>query len=381
MGKENTVCLSACSGYDWEQLRSTVARQFDLLEAEKLLHPGIKVVIKPNLVVKAGPDAGIATHPLVTAAAALWLREHGAEVLIAESPGGLYTPAALKAIYGACGYLEMSEKFEIPLNYDCSHREVQAPEGRRSRLFPIITPILEADLVVDIAKMKSHCMTMLSGAVKNLFGTVPGLMKPEFHCRFPEKPAFNEMLVDLCQLVKPGLCLVDGILAMEGNGPTGGKPRFMGVLAAGRNPYTVDMACAAMMNMDPMQVLMLKDAAGRGLCPSSLKELEFPDQRPEDFLAKDFLQPESKTSNFIERLPKFMQPVATRLATPYPKIKTAQCIGCGKCAESCPQHTIALEGQPRKAHIDYSKCIRCYCCHEMCPAHVIEIKRLSLFKF
>ena len=174
---------------------------------------------------------------------------------------------------------------------------------------------------------------------------------------------------------------VDGIIAMEGNGPTGGRPRPMGVLAGSTSPYALDMACAAMMNMEPMDVLMLRDAASRGLCPQSLDEVEVLGQPLESFRAEDFLQPESKTSNFIEKLPKFIQPLATRIATPYPKIRTAKCIGCGKCAESCPQHTITVEGQPRKAHIDYSQCIRCYCCHEMCPAHVIDIKRFSLFKF
>ena len=377
----DTVFLSSCSGYDWEALQQAVAQQFDALELNQLLSPGMKVVIKPNLVVKAAPDAGIATHPLVTAAVALQIRKSGAEVSIADSPGGLYTPAALKSIYAACGYDKMAEEFHIPLNLDCTHQQVPAPDGKRCRVFPVITPIAEADLVVDIAKMKSHCMTMLSGAVKNLFGVIPGLMKPEFHCRFPEKPAFHEMLVDLCQTIKPAICFVDGIIAMEGNGPTGGKPRFMGVLAGSKNPYALDMACAAMMNMEPMEVLMLREAAERGLCPDSLNRIRFLGEPLDSLRAEDFLQPESKTSNFIEKLPGFMQPMATRLATPYPKIKTRQCIGCGKCAESCPQHTIQLEGSPKKAHIDYSRCIRCYCCHEMCPAHVIEIKRLSLFNF
>ena len=373
------VCLSACSGYDWEQLQATVAKQFQLLGLDALVRPGMKAVIKPNLVIRSGTDAGIATHPLVTAAVALRLRELGANVLVAESPGGPYTPAALKLIYSGCGYEEMSRQFDIPLNLDCSYREVQAPHGKRCRAFPVITPILDADIVIDIAKMKSHCMTMLSGAVKNLFGVVPGLMKPEFHCRFPEKPPFNEMLVDLCQLVKPTFCFVDGILAMEGNGPTGGKPRFMGALLAGRSPYAVDMVCASLMNMEPMNVLMLQEAAERGLCPTSLEEIQVLGEKVSSLRAEDFLQPESKTSNFIEKLPKFLQPMATRLATPYPKIRTKQCVGCGKCAESCPQHTVTVAGSPKKAKIDYSRCIRCYCCHEMCPAHVIDIKRLSLF--
>ncbi len=179
------------------------------------------MVIKPNLVVRAEPDSGAVTHPLVTAAAAACLQELGASVLIAESSGGVYTQAALRSIYTGTGYTEMARQYEVELNYDCSSGELKSSEGLRCQGFTVITPVLEADVVVDICKLKSHCMTGLSGAVKNLFGCVPGLMKPELHCRFPEKPHFGEMLTDLCCAVKPELCIVDGITAMEGNGPTG----------------------------------------------------------------------------------------------------------------------------------------------------------------
>lgn len=374
----NTVCVNGAEEYSFELLREILREQLRLLGAEECIRPGVKVVIKPNLVVRAEPDSGAVTHPLVTAAAAACLQELGASVLIAESSGGVYTQAALRSIYTGTGYTEMARQYEVELNYDCSSGELKAPDGLRCKGFTVITPVLEADVVVDICKLKSHCMTGLSGAVKNLFGCVPGLMKPELHCRFPEKPHFGEMLTDLCCAVKPEFCIVDGITAMEGNGPTGGHPRHMGVILSGRNPFAVDVACAELISMKPEEIYMLRSAMERGLSPRSAGELEVLGESLETYIQKDFVQPESKTSNFIEKLPRFLRPLATRLASPAPKIRKEECVGCGKCAESCPQHTIHIEDG--KASIDYKGCIRCYCCHEMCPKHVIDIRRLPLFK-
>lgn len=124
---------------------------------------------------------------------------------------------------------------------------------------------------------------------------------------------------------------------------------------------------------------MLKSAMQRGLCPESVGEIDILDEEISKFKVPDFLQPESKTSNFINRLPKFLRPAATKITTPYPKIRESDCIGCGRCAQSCPQHTIKIVD--RRAKIDYQSCIRCYCCHEMCPERAVDIKRFSLFKF
>ena len=130
--------------------------------------------------------------------------------------------------------------------------------------------------------------------------------------------------------------------------------------------------------MKTADIPYLQAAHNRGLCPADIDGLEIIGENYRSFIAPDFVQPESKTSNFIEHLPRFLQPLAARLATPAPRIRAKDCVGCGKCAESCPQHTIKLEN--RRARIDYSHCIRCYCCHEMCPQHVIDIKRMPLFK-
>ena len=372
------VFLTSCPSYEFPVLQAAVERAADALGLERYIRPGMQVLLKPNLLMKARPDRAVVTHPLVTAAIGVYLQRLGASITIADSPGGIYSPAVLKGIYAACGYEDIAREHGFTLNLDCSYRPMEVPNGRRSKVFQVIAPALDADLIVDIAKLKSHCMTGLSGAVKNLFGVVPGLMKPELHCRFPQREAFGTMITDLCQALHPVLSIVDGVMAMEGNGPTGGLPRYVGALLASRSPYAADLACARIIGMEPESIPPLRAAMERGLCPRSADELVWLCEPASRFAVPDFLQPESKSADFITRLPKFLQPLAARLATPSPQIRTAECVGCGKCAESCPQHTITI--RDHKAVIDYSNCIRCYCCHEMCPKHVIDIRRLSLFR-
>ncbi len=376
--QNRAVCLNACGEYEYEQLYQCIRQQFSRIRAEECIRPGMKAVLKPNLVMKSSPEAAVVTHPLVTAAVAKCVQELGATVLIAESSGGRYTPSTLRSIYQETGYTEMAETYGLELNYDCSYGELKVPDGVLCKGFTVIRPVLEADAVVNICKLKSHCMTGLSAAVKNLFGVVPGLMKPELHCRFPEKPRFGEMLTDLCCGVKPALSVVDAVTAMEGNGPTGGRPRFVGAILSGRDPFAVDLCCAAMVGMDPEKIPTLQAGIRRGACGKSVETVEILGEPLERFIQKDFLQPESKTADFIEHLPRFLRPLASRLAAPAPKIHREDCVGCGKCAESCPQHTVKV--REKKAEIDYSRCIRCYCCHEMCPHQAIDIRRLPLFR-
>lgn len=373
------VCLSACDTYDFEAVRAVLREQFDALHVEELLFPGCRVVIKPNLVLRSKPEEGAITHPAVVAAVAAELLERGAgSVTVAESPGGPYTPPLLRAIYDAGGYTEFAKTCGFSLNMDCSYAPLEVPAGKRSKLFDIIQPVLQADVLVDVAKLKTHGMMGLSAAVKNLFGCVPGLMKPELHCRFPDKAAFAEMLVDLCCALKPALCVVDGIVGMEGNGPTGGTPRPVGALAASRDPFAVDVVCAALIRQDPARVPYLRAGMARGVCSEHLEALELWGAPVETLAVRDFVQPESCSVDFLDWLPGFLRPLAEKIATPVPRIRTDHCVGCGKCAESCPQHTIHMESG--HAVIQYRDCIRCYCCHEMCPKHVIDIKRFRLFR-
>ena len=373
------VWLSRCGGYAPEELLRQVEEAFTVLGVWEELKPGMQVVIKPNLVMSSKPEAAIATHPALVAAVGRCVQKAGGEVIIAESPGGPYTPAAMKAVFRGCGYADMAKEWGFTLYTECKSREVSLPGAVRCRQLSVVEPFLTRDYLIDLAKLKTHSMVGFSGAVKNLFGAVPGLQKPELHCRFPEKQPFSEMLVDLCDFLKPDLCFLDGILAMEGNGPTGGSPRKAGVLGASKSPYALDVCGAALIGLEPESVLMLKEAHHRGLGPISPKECQLLKEQVETLAQPDFVKAKASSTDFLDRVPAFLRPAAKRLATPAPKIRRKECVGCGKCAESCPQHTIAIrEG---KAVIDYKQCIRCFCCHEMCPKHVIDIRRWSLLHF
>lgn len=373
------VWLSRCGGYAPEELLRQVEEAFDALGVWDQLKPGMTVVIKPNLVISSKPDNAIATHPALVAAVGKCVQKAGASVVIAESPGGPFTPAAMKAVFRGCGYTEMAKECGFTLYTECKSREVSLPGAVRCRQLSVVEPFLTRDYLIDLAKLKTHSMVGFSGAVKNLFGAVPGLQKPELHCRFPEKLPFSQMLVDLCDFLKPDLCFLDGILAMEGNGPTGGNPRKMGVLGASKSPYALDVCGAALIGLSPESILMLKEANLRGLGPISPEECQLVKEKVEALAQPDFRKAEASSTDFIDRLPKFLRPAAKKIATPTPKIRRKECVGCGKCAESCPQHTISI--QDGKAVIDYRKCIRCFCCHEMCPKHVIDIRRWSLLHF
>ena len=185
------------------------------------------------------------------------------------------------------------------------------------------------------------------------------------------------MLIDLCDLVRPSLSICDGIVAMEGNGPSGGNPRKLSVLLASRSPYAADVAACALIGLAPDQVAMLREAMNRGLCPSSAEELTIEGDSIDSLMQPDFQKAVSQGTDFLTRVPKVFRGPAKALLTPKPHIRTKDCVGCGRCAESCPKHTIRIVD--KKAVIAYSDCIKCYCCHEMCPVKAIDIRRFRLF--
>ena len=373
----NRVWLAQCPDYG-QSLEEKIEKAFDALQVWDKIRPGMKVVLKPNLVMSSKPEQAIITHPAFTAAVGKCVQKAGGRVVIAESPGGPYTPAAMKAMFRATGYRDMAEACGFTLYTDCKSREVTLPQAKRCRELSVVEPFLDRDYLIDLPKLKTHSMVGFSGAVKNLFGTVPGLQKPELHCRFPEREPFSEMLCDLCHFLGPDLSLMDGIWAMEGNGPTGGQRRDLHVIAGSESPWALDVAAASLVGLEPEKITMLREGHERGYGPLELSELELVGDPMETLLAPDFLKAEASSTDFIDRLPKFLRPAAKKLATPYPRIDKKRCVGCGKCAESCPQHTISL--RDGKAVIRYQNCIRCFCCHEMCPKHVVQIKRLGLLR-
>lgn len=338
---------------------------------EKFVKKGDRVVIKPNLVSRKNPDEAVTTHPELVKAVIELAESAGGSVTIAESPGGAYNAAVLKSVYHGCGMDTAVEGTGAALNYDTSFTEVSFPEGKTIKSMPIIDPILNADVVISLPKLKTHAMTSYTGAVKNLFGVIPGTHKAELHFRLNERSAFCSMLVDLCMCVKPTLSIMDGIWGMEGNGPTAGSNRHVGLIMASANPYALDLTACRLIDYSPDEVDTVKQSLERGLTPSEPKILG---EDLDKLIIKDFVKPESHFNLLkLISLPEALNARLTNALASKPEINYGQCVSCGECMRCCPPQAIEMKnGKPK---INAEKCIKCFCCQELCPKKAVKIKR------
>ncbi|SHH57748.1 Uncharacterized conserved protein, DUF362 family [Sporobacter termitidis DSM 10068] len=357
--------------YDAGDLRVVVSRHFEALGFEKELRPGMKVLIKPNLLGAHRPEQAATTHPAVVRAVVDWLRERGIDdITIADSPGGAYRPGGLRAIYEACGYGVMRDV--VKLNLDTGYTAVQSPEGFQNRSFNIIDPIVRADIVVNIAKLKTHGLTTVSAGVKNLFGAIPGLQKPELHYKYPDLMDFCTMLLELAQVVKPQITLIDAVETMEGNGPLNGRIRHMGLTLASRDIFAQDYVAAQLMGLDPESVPLVRLALKKGLTAPQDIETVGDTFAP---AAPPYILPESvNKGNNRGFLMRSIGGVIKGVYRAVPSIDTSKCRGCGKCAESCPMQIIKIKD--KKAGMSVKTCISCFCCQEMCPFDAVRIRHV-----
>lgn len=374
------VSITRTGSYQQDEVTNSIRRHFELLGLNEIIKPDMKVLLKPNLLMKRTPDEATTTHPAVVAGIVICLQELGVtDITLADSPGGPYTKQALWGIYEASGMRKIADEYGIKLNQDFGSFERKVENGVMVTSFTLINPIKDADFIIDIAKLKTHCMTTLSGGVKNLFGTVPGLMKPEFHFRFSDKDDFTNMLIDLCETVKPDVTFVDAVVSMEGDGPSGGTPKETGLILASRSPYNLDVCLCKIINLDVNAVPTVYNAIKRGLSVDSVDKLELVGDPI--YTVEDYKKPKVKGVDFMNNIPPFLSKICAPFARTFlvskPSIKKRKCIGCGKCAESCPAKVISIVN--RKAQINYKSCIKCFCCHEMCPVKAIDIKRFKLF--
>lgn len=384
-GKNDPVYLAACDEYNEEKLTALLSEAIGQLNASKLFE-GKRVVVKPNLVRKMDPEKGGTTHPvMLSALVGLLYRLGASSVLIAESPGGIYNSQRLRATYDGCGITEAADKSGAELNFDCAYGEQNAPNGKKSKVFEVIDPIAHAEVIVNLCKMKSHGLLTQSGAAKNFFGVIPGVLKVEMHARFPEPRDFSGMLCDLNEMLHEGreiLHICDGIIAMEGNGPTGGTPRKAGVVLVSRNPFNLDLAAAKIMNMEGRSELA-SEAIERSWSPENADGVSYTARKPDDFILSDFVLPDSSKSSTLKKLLTFGDGRFAHLIEPRPKINKKNCRGCGECMRNCPQKTISMvEGKngKKRAQINKKNCIKCYCCQEMCPFDGVKIKKNPIVK-
>ena len=375
--EETQVYAASCP--DYEQAEACIRALVEQMGGMgRFVRPGERIVLKANLLRAAPPESAICTHPAVVEAVAKLVKEAGGTPVICDSPGGaLHKEAVLRSLYEKTGMAAAAAAAGAELSMDSSTRTVSLPEGKVLRQAEIITPVAEADGVIDLCKMKTHVLMSMTGAVKNLFGVIPGLSKVGYHATHPDHETFADVLLDLTGYVKPRLSLMDGILAMEGDGPgSSGTPRQAGLLLASANPLALDTAAGAIMNLPRQDNPVLLAAERRGLTPCRMEDVELIGGTVEELRMADYKFPASTKSNLMDFLGPLARP-AERLCkkafSQTPRIDGAKCVGCGICAKSCPGQAIAMTAPGKKARISQKACIHCYCCHELCPQKAVEL--------
>ena len=372
---ENRVYFAPCADYGEETVRTA----FDRLLSEGALDfvtPGMRVAVKVNLVTAMKPETAGVTHPALVRELCRRLVSRGATVVVGDSPGGPFNAAVMSTVYRVSG-MSAVEEVGATLNRDYGQEEVSFSEAVEAKSFVASSWLRSADAIINFAKLKTHGMMGYSGAVKNLFGTIPGTLKLEYHFSHPDATRFANMLVDLNEFWRPALSLVDAVVGMEGNGPTAGDPRHVGVLLASPSPYALDAVAAPLMGLDPAAVPTVSAAAARGLGPASSADCEV-DEEVGGFRVPDFKLIETgSVIEFSSMLPGWLGRVAgkwaPRLLASRPAVLRSECIGCEKCRNVCPAHAVTMK--KKRPVIDRSLCIRCFCCQEFCPVGAMKVKR------
>jgi len=238
------VSIVRCPDYELEHVETALKKNLNLLGGiNRFVKPNQRVCLKANLLLPARPEQAVTTHPTIIEAMANLVREAGGKPFIADSPGGgvSYTEEGLRRVYHKTGLLDLAERTGIELNWDTNITQVSFPEGKMIKRLDIIKPVLDADVVIGIPKLKSHVFTTFTGATKILFGVIPGLTKSDYHAKLPDLERFAEMLLDIIAFVKPALFVMDGVLGMEGDGPSlHGIPRHVGLLLTSTDAIALD---------------------------------------------------------------------------------------------------------------------------------------------
>jgi len=379
---EHRVYVVKCPDYDHVEQRLT-----DLLalmgRMAQFASPGETIVLKPNLLQAAPPEKAVTTHPAVVAAVAQAVKEAGASAVIADSPGSgyRYNEKTLDRVYRTCEMDAAAEKTGAALNVDTTYEAVSFPEGRLVKRFEVITPVLQADAVFNLCKLKTHVLTGITCAVKNLFGVIPGLTKPGYHAKLREKDLFSAALLDLAACVSPRLSIIDAVEGMEGEGPGAGEPRQVGLLLAATNPLALDVVASEIIGLPRENNPLLIEAEKRDLHPNHLDEIELIGADIDDLRVLDFALPSTFLSGAGISVwwQKALVSMFRGTLSVTPRVRREKCIACDVCRDACPVHAITII-EEKHACIDRGKCIRCYCCHEMCPNDAIELHTGPLYR-
>ena len=368
------VSIEPVEGYSPEAVLSAMRACLEPLGGMgAFVRPGQRVLLKPNLLGPFAAEKAVTTHPAVVRAAVQLAQESGAKVFVGDSPG----VGSLAYVAKTCGLTPVLEETGAELVDFGSPLEFEAPLNQIAKRLTLTRAIAEVDVIVTLPKLKTHGQMTFTGALKNQYGLIPGAMKSQWHFRLQRKEWLAALILDIHRMARPALAIMDAIVGMEGKGPSGGTPRFIGAMLAGSDLTAVDTLACLLIGLEPRLVPVLEAAQNQRLGATSLAEMEIVGEDWRSLRVPDF----EKVSDLedllrIVPLPKSLLNWVREQWTARPVIIGSRCTQCDVCMDGCPVSPPAIRPNAlRDQQIDDDACIRCYCCHELCPNQAIDLTR------
>lgn len=377
-----TVAISRCDDYELEKVSAAIKRCLSLIgNIETLVQPGMKVLLKLNLLsASLGPERAVNTHPAVIRALVdIFMEDYGCEVYIGDSCGSLRTGSTDKAFRVTQIDKIAEDTGAIIVNFDKDEAiDVTNNNGAILKDFKIAKTVKSVDVVVSVPKLKTHGLTRYTGAIKNMFGSIPANGKKNVHLLAPKNRSMAQALVDVYEMVQPHITIMDAVIGMEGNGPNAGDPRKVGLIIAGKDGVALDAVASTIIGFDPMKVPIIKYAYERKLGTADMNKINVVGEDISKVTVSDFKKPSSSAQDFASNyIPDFiLAKMFDNSCTSVSSVYEPNCTRCYECIRNCPAK--AMSAPDGKVIVDEDKCIGCFCCDEVCNYKAIVMKRTFL---
>ena len=365
------VAIVKAHDYDCAQIYAGVDKGIELIGGlEKIVKPRSSVFVKINHLSPASPaERGIVTHPVFVEAVLQLLKKFDANITVGDD-----IDSDTGDGFEVSGFHQMCQRAGVRLTNlrDAGFAETEC-NGHLLKKVYLSRTALDADVIINLPKLKTHSLTVFTGGVKNMYGTIPTGLRTGFHGEYMRSEDFSQMLTDIFSAIRPQLTIMDGIIAMQGEGPASGSLRRLGVILISQDAVAVDAIATKIMGLNPLDICTTRYCDERGLGSGNLQNIEVVGERIEDVTVLDFRPPASATNLFLRRVPGFLSRFLLGQLSVKPQLIEHQCTGCFECEKTCPVAAISISGETVK--INHNICIRCMCCHEVCRFNAIMPKR------
>jgi uncharacterized protein (DUF362 family)/Pyruvate/2-oxoacid:ferredoxin oxidoreductase delta subunit len=371
--QRSTVAIKRCRDYHPGKVLQSMRDCLDCLGGiNQIVRPGQKVLLKPNLLGPFAPDKAVTTHPSVVRAAILLVQEAGGRAFIGDSPGvGSQTHVAR-----ICGLSSIVAETGAEWADFHTSREYEVPGFQVSPHLELVRAVAEMDVIISLPKMKTHGQMTFTGALKNQFGLIPGTLKSQWHFRLQQPLWLARLILDIHRAVRPSLAIMDGVVAMEGQGPSAGQPRNLGVLMASSDLVALDTLACHLIGLPSRLVPLLDEARKQDLGATSMEDIGILGEDWRQLQVSDFKKVSALTDLLrIVPLPRGALNWIRDQWIAKPRIDPTICAQCGICEKGCPVNPAAIQpGLLPAPPVNDETCIHCYCCHEFCPHHAIQLR-------